>query len=527
MKCNNCGHELKPGSGFCENCGMIISIGNEQEDRAFSTGTDNSAEFDAIINDAVGEKILETAPPEPADPVGYADSADAPETEVVSENAGYEQPYFEEQPVYDDRQYQQDDYVDVSSVDESLPDPQEEVEYEPEPVPVEEAPAAAEVYEEVSEGEPEADDMLVPPSSKKKGKAPFIVAILLILGIAVGAGAYFTKNGSFDIKRLIPSNKSTTGTTAGKTTEEDNDDTTDSTTEAATESTGKVNEETLENPENPIEETEASESETKTTEQTTAPSSTKETEKPQTTETTKNTTAQTTKQSTTARTTAPSTTKQSTTKQTTTRPSTTKQSTTKQTTTAATKPQTTTARTDSRPDIVKKLKYPAIPEAVTQPKRYLASEYVAYIAAKKGAKLRSAPSDSAKVMYSARVGRELTVLGKEGDWLFTYSVYYNTYGWVKASLVSASRPSADKITRVPGLVEPNKRFSGEKTMKVHTSDSYLHLRKGPGKTYEVITSLTNGTPLKVLGTMAEDSTWTYVLEPTIGYEGWVLSSCLK
>ena len=30
MKCPNCGHELEPGSGFCENCGMITSLENEE-----------------------------------------------------------------------------------------------------------------------------------------------------------------------------------------------------------------------------------------------------------------------------------------------------------------------------------------------------------------------------------------------------------------------------------------------------------------------------------------------------------------
>ena len=32
MKCNNCGSELKPGAGFCENCGMIISIDGVADD---------------------------------------------------------------------------------------------------------------------------------------------------------------------------------------------------------------------------------------------------------------------------------------------------------------------------------------------------------------------------------------------------------------------------------------------------------------------------------------------------------------
>ena len=41
MKCPNCGHELEAGSGFCENCGMITSL--ENEDAAVSSNGNNDS----------------------------------------------------------------------------------------------------------------------------------------------------------------------------------------------------------------------------------------------------------------------------------------------------------------------------------------------------------------------------------------------------------------------------------------------------------------------------------------------------
>ncbi|MDR1815175.1 MAG: SH3 domain-containing protein, partial [Clostridiales Family XIII bacterium] len=59
---------------------------------------------------------------------------------------------------------------------------------------------------------------------------------------------------------------------------------------------------------------------------------------------------------------------------------------------------------------------------------------------------------------------------------------------------------------------------------VVSSDEGLRLRKGPGTDYDVLTLLSKGEKLSVLGISASSPDWTYVRYDT--YEGWVASQYL-
>ena len=55
----------------------------------------------------------------------------------------------------------------------------------------------------------------------------------------------------------------------------------------------------------------------------------------------------------------------------------------------------------------------------------------------------------------------------------------------------------------------------------------LNLRKGPGTSYDVIRSISDGYPVVVKGRSSTVSGWVYVYDTTHGVSGWVAGAYLK
>ncbi len=264
-----------------------------------------------------------------------------------------------------------------------------------------------------------------------------------------------------------------------------------------------------------------------TTEETTTEPTTTEAE--ETTTEKETTTKETTTKPTTTKptTTRPTTTKPTTTKPTTTKPTTTRPTTTKPT---ATKP-TTTKPTTTRPTTPK----PTTTKPSTTKDPYGINDVTvkkpaAYLSKSytgyvtaEGVTLRNAPSAKGERILFLSKGADVKVLAKESGYCYVKSNRYGVYGWVSASYVASDRPQTDAVT-VKGTVAPDRKYD---TVVTKYTVNGLNIRKGPGTSYDIIGLIPISYPVKVIGYKSGVSGWVYVQDTTYGYTGWVSSTYIK
>lgn len=553
MKCSNCGHELEPGSGFCENCGMIISLDGDENIQQTPSDIYSAEPFEAeseqspvTQNGQENPAYVETESPRELE----ADATEQivpvfeyPEKEDETENFAESEPEAEPQPELEleqkpDRSVDNSDIYAADSLSETTEFEEDEDEHEKqeqdatdygqpeEPYGGEEQdtaqPEDEQTEEDISDdGEPDEedglDDMYVTSSKSKKNSV--IIAVLIVALIAVTAGGAVMIKDNFS-KVPVNALTSETQTTAAqkesattkKAPETEKTEKNETTDEATEETTGQEPDEQETTAENEQAVTEPSE------ENTTGKPDVTEDKTPVKENTTKRDVS-TTKSTTAAK---PTTTRQvvtnppttkpiTTTKPTTTKPTTTKPTTTKPTTTkpTATKPETTTDPYGFGTDKVQK------------PGAYLAAgaRYTVYVNVS-SLTMRSKPDQQASKVVYVSIGEDLTVYGKEENgFLYVRSNRYGVYGWVAERYVSKTRPTAEETVVVPGIVKPDKEYSSPKTMYVNVHVG-IRLRKAPETDAASVRTLSYGFPVKVTGYSSTNSGWVYVTDITHGVTGW-------
>lgn len=547
MKCSNCGHELEPGSGFCENCGMIISLDGDENIQQTPSDIYSAEPFEAeseqspvTQNGQENPAYVETESPRELE----ADATEQivpvfeyPEKEDETENFAEPEPEAEPQPELEqkpDRSVDNSDIYTADSLSETTEFEEDEDEYEKqeqdatdygqpeEPYNDEEQDTAQPEDEQTEEddgsddGEPDEedglDDMYVTSSKSKKNSV--IIAVLIVALIAVTAGGAVMIKDNFS-KVPVNALTSETQTTAAqkesattkKAPETDRTEKNETTDEATEETTDREPDEQETTAENEQAVTEPSEENTTGKPDVTGDKTpVKENTTKRDVSTTKSTTAA--KPTTTRQVvTNPPTTKPiTTTKPTTTKPTTTKPTTTKPT---ETKPETTTDPYGFGTDKVQK------------PGAYLAAgaRYTVYVNVS-SLTMRSKPDQQASKVVYVSIGEDLTVYGKEENgFLYVRSNRYGVYGWVAERYVSKTRPTAEETVVVPGIVKPDKKYSSPKTMYVNVHVG-IRLRKAPETDAASVRTLSYGFPVKVTGYSSADSGWVYVTDITHGVTGW-------
>ena len=425
----------------------------------------------------------------------------ATESEEVAEIAA------EEPEVIEEAQEEIQEVVEEAYIPEE-PDYVEPVE-EPAVGLFEEIGVASEEEEEYEDITPTEEEF---ETGKKGGKGIVIAALILVLCVLC-AGAYALKD-------YIPVLAPTEGTSQEDSTvapseeETSEEESTEETTEEDTTEADETTDEATEDDTTEAEETTEETSEEITTDEDTTEDVTEVTTENAVVTTTK---PSTTKPATTRpATTRPATTRPATTRPATTRPATTKPATTKPATTkpATTKPSTTKPATTKDPYGINNV-------TVKKPSSYITS-YTGY-ATGEGVNMRSGPSTSyPRVLYLSK-GADVKVLAKENGFLYVYSNRYGVYGWVSASYISASRPSAETSKTYTGTVKPDVSTASK---VMHTTYS-LNIRKGPATSYDSVQVIATGYPVKVIGYKSGVSGWVYVTDLTYGVSGWVSSAYLK
>lgn len=537
MKCSNCGHEIENGSGFCENCGMILSLDgdssyneNELMQDVYSSVSfeDDNSEFESYFENEEDENFQDTLQTEEiempreleadeTEQIAYVEAYDE-NGESIANGYNEQEKESEESFLFEDEKEDDNDEADESQeeIESDEEETQETVatyessnesedafeEYEDE-TSYDEA-ANEEVQDEQEQDDvydEDLDDMYIEKGKNRKGTA--LIATLVVILIAVVAGGVGIIKGDFKLPTIAKPQETTTDVEQSDKDVSNEEETTQiDVTEKET--TDKETTESQTEKETTVKETE------KETQKTNASTESSSTTQPSTTK------PSTTKPSATQpSTTKPSTTKPSTTKPNTTQPSTTKPSTTKPSTTKESETQTSSTTS----------KYSITDAKVQAPKKYLSSSFTAYMK-ENGVVLRAKPSsDSERVLYLS-YGDDLKVLASENGFYYVRSSRYGVYGWVKQSYVSKTRPEAETTATVVNLVEPDKKYSKVETKYVNTYEG-LRLRKGPGTNYDVIRFLSNGYPLKVVGYSSTVSGWVYVTDTTHGVSGWVSSAYIK
>ncbi len=510
MKCYNCGHELTDGSTFCENCGTILSLGNN-ESGAEMTDVYSSSSPDKINDDFMSyledsnlnENAQADAEPSAKEEIDLYDGEvlDAETEEIleaVFEDYSEEnQDSREEASMQDTEEAAEYEAEADTEFDAELPQDENEVQDEYT------AEETENLENEQTEDGGELSEMYV--SKPKSRKESVIIAVLLIAILAVSATGIASKKGLIKLPSIpaivqkTTQSQETTTKPSEKTTQEKEtkeEKTTEETTEKAT--TEKNTTEKV---------TEPTEAETTKTQAVT--------KEPNTTKVQSTTKAPTKPSTTKPAVTKPYATKPSTTKPVVTKPSTTKPTPTKPITTKpnTTKPNTTTDR------------YGITDAKVQKPKTYLSKTSTVYVKYE-GVILRNQPKkDSERVLYLS-LGADVKVLAKENGMYYVYSNRYGVYGWVSTDYTSAQRPVSSTVTVVPNLVAPEKKFEKAQVKYVNAAQG-LRLRKGPGANYDIIKNIPNGYPVKVIGYSEKNPTWVYVNEVTYGITGWVSSAYIK
>ncbi|MGN1195767.1 MAG: SH3 domain-containing protein, partial [Acutalibacteraceae bacterium] len=514
---------LEPGSGFCENCGMITSLDSEESKPETSSDIYSGEPYDAEKEKETAQESIEADEEKAVDNSARELEADSTEqivpvfeypeekepeietekTEFVDNSDIYVEGSLTETTEFEEDDDEFEDEDELTQDESEQPDDDEDDEsdngYE-EPDDSDDSNTESEDDGEPAE-EDGLDDMYVTASKSKRNSV--IIAILIVALIAViSGGAVMIKDNFSKVPVNAPAadTQSTSApkesATTNKADSDDSETSKDVTDEETTEkeTTEKEEQEVTEPSEESTTE-KPSETEAKTTEKQT-------TTKKYTTTTKSNTT--TTKIYTTTE--KPSATQPVTTKPATTNPTTTKPTTTKPTTT---KPATTTDP------------YGFGTDEVQEPDTYLAagSRYTVYVNVN-SLNMRSKPStDSTRVVYVS-LGEDLTVYGKsQNGFIYVRSNRYGVYGWVAEDYVSKTRPEADEVVVVPGIVKPDKQYSSPKTMYVNAKVG-IRLRKAPDTDSESVRTLSYGFPVKVTGYSSEHSGWVYVTDITHGVTGW-------
>lgn len=561
MKCGFCGNELENGAEICPNCGMIISLGAENEGKddkvvesvynifksnvsADSRKAEKAQELEAdpteekvefIMSlpefDEAAEPIKEQAPAEYAPEEAAAENTSPAEEAPAEDEIDMTLPEMEDIPLPG---AVTDAPVEDNKAEETAEDDAEEAPEEKLEIRVPESNYIYAEYDDYGKTESDEDkqektqkkeqakknlDKIAPaekkkPKSKKKKKGIDGIKIEAVLGVAIAlvvilfGCAYAVKNDMIPVLgELFDTNETTTEQSAENLPPEE--DTTEevTTTQAEETTTEEATTEEATTEETTTEEVTTTEKETTTKETTTKETTTKET-------TTKPTTTKPT-------TTKPTTTKPSTTKPTTTKPAatTTKPATTKPVTTkpaaTTTKPATTKPSTTKNPYGINNV-------TVKKPSAYLSNSYTAYITAE-GVTLRATPSSNGEKILFLSKGADVQVLAKEGSFFYIKSNRYGVYGWASATYVAKERPQTEATT-VKGTVTPDVKYD---TVVTKYTINGLNIRKGPGTDYDIIGLIPISYPVKVIGYKSGVSGWVYVQDTTYGYTGWVSSAYIR
>ncbi len=525
MKCSFCGNEIENGAELCPSCGMILSLGDDND----NTGEEikipeftpnifgaeklseektypaqelpaNNAEEEVPVVTSIPEYVPDNYVFEDISSVSAeaaAEQEEAPAQEVAEDTEEEIAKEITEEAAEEVAEEQTNEEVgavaDVLGIrvpDEELTYPEYESfvsgEEEYESVETHEEPAESaeeqqdEEFEEVSD-----DDTYVKPNKLKSGVGA-IIALCLLLVCLVFAGGYVLKN-------VMPEKQTTTTSSTvdvDATTDEDEENTTEEDTTEAEEDTTEAEEDTTE------------------AEETTTGATTQEV---------------TTTEATTAEKTENTTTAVSTTKQTTTAVTTTKAVTTAATTEAATTKATATteAATTKAPSTTTD-PYGINDVTVKKPSSKFAESFKGYVTVS-SIKVRSNPSDSAERVLYLEKGSEVVVSAEENGFYYVYSTRFGVSGWAKAQYISKSRPTVDTTSVQSGTVEADKSADGKTMYTTYT----LNLRKGPSTEYGVLKTIPIGYPVKVLGYKTGVSGWAYVTDLTTGVNGWVSTAYLK
>ncbi len=529
MKCTNCGHELEPGSGFCENCGTIMSLDDDynpfesnNEESVYineNPGTARELEADDTEQIVLSEEVPDD---EAISGESYADFEPEAETAESQTNEEAEAVFAEENEA--DAEAEAEAETTAESEEDATSEPKAEAEsdseQETEAEPEADNPfdAAEEDYKEPSEDEEEVGDddadMYVTAKKTKKGTLA-IIALVGVLVAVVAGGVNVIKNNF--IAQPTNSVNAETSVTSGEETEESTNKQVDATTQPTEENS---DEETTEKES----EEQTTEKEEETASKTTVKSGTETSKQTEKATTNASKVPSSSKPVTTTK--APTTTKRPTTTK---APVTTKKPTTTKAPSTTKKPSTTKTPAITKPTtnapVTSKDPHGFNFATVQKPNKYFSSPSKVYVNTNALA-LRSKPTTKSENIVYLPLGTSCTAYASQDGFLYVRSDRYGVYGWVSKTYTSNSRPVSQNSIIVPNLVEPDKEFETKTTKYVIPADG-LRLRKGPGEDYGIILRLDKGFPVKVIGYSTSDSNWYYVKDTTHGIYGWVSRWYLK
>lgn len=489
MRCPNCGHELEKGSGFCESCGMILSLDNTGRETTQGTQSNRrkiKPNFDDDFveylefgeDDNVPKKVNESERYSYEDEQGESEeTADEDAEADYSESEDEED--REEDSVYAENEYynlsrSHIDRDDEASADEEKSDRTDNTFSEI---------LEDDEDEELDEEDDDRDMYVKRTNTKKTVAAVASLAVILIVVIAVGVTII---KGNF--KPAVAPGAST--------------ESSDTQANNAVEPTmGKTD---------PTEST----TEEKTTQETTQEKTTQQkTTKEETTTKAQASTQSTTQSSTTARAVIPGTTSPQT-------------STTAPHTTAASTTAPSTTKVAETPE-----KYTIADIQSKKPSKYLSSPYRTQITSH-GCHMRSGPGTSYDHVLYFSQGDTVKVLAKENGFLYVYAERYGVYGWVSSSLTgSSNNEPTEKTTESTSsaptrVISPDKTYKNPETKKATAAEG-LKLRFGPGTEYDALRLIAKDTSVVVKGYSTKSSGWVYVTVPSYGVSGWVSSAYIK
>ena len=571
MKCGFCGNELENGAQFCPNCGMIISLGEENE-----AAKENDVVVESVYNvfksniekekkDVPVETAKELAVDPTEEKVEFvmslpefeeyaAEPIKAPETtEVETETEATAE--IAEEPVAEETETAEE-AAEISETEE-----------EPEAEEVTETLQEAEIKEEAediysySSEEAREEDMAQEAETALDIRVPEVSVIYegpekAPAPIAVPKTAPKNeelrkkKQAKESLEKISPDKKENKKAKAAKSDKKGIDGIKIETVLGIAVAVVLVlfacvyavknnkipvlgqlfgNESTTETT-LPAEDITSEEDTTESTNESTTQESTEDTTESTTEESTTESTTEATTESTTKETTTKETTTETTTKVTTTKPTTTKPTTTKPVTSASTtrpvtlpsttKPVATKPVTTTKPNVTEGFGINDV--EVKKPVSYLAKSYTAYVTVE-GLTLRSKPTTDSYKVLSLSKGADVVVLAKENGFLYIKSNRYGVYGWVSANYVADSRPQSESVVQ-SGTVAPDKKYA---TAEIKYTTNGLNVRKGPSTNYAIVGLVPISYPVKVIGYKSDVSGWVYVQDTTYGYTGWVSTAYLK
>ena len=588
MKCGFCGNELENGAQFCPNCGMIISLGEENEatqekdtvvESVYNVFKSNVEKEEKKTASEETAKELKADPTEEkvefvmslpefddyaAEPIKAPEHIEIPDHSVKNEEAAPVEEEITEAPEEiqevsaDETVYEIEDTAEEISDEDSAEDTMEDIysyssedikaqdeeEEKPEPLDIrvpemnviyagpEKAPEPIEVAKTAPKNEElrqkkqaKANLEKISPDKKENKKKPAKAKKKGIDGIKIEKVLGVAVAVVLVLFACVYAVKNNKVPVLNDLFGKES-----TTVEAITTTEG---DDTTEEPTEVEDTTEEPDSEEDTTEEDTTESTTKETTEKITESTTETTTKVTT--------TKPTTTKPSTTKApTTTKPTTTKPATTTRpvtspaTTKPATRPQTTKPATTKPATTKPATTKPATTKPTTTDKYGINDVTVkkpASYLAKSYTAYVTAEGVNLRSKPSSSSDRVL-YLSKGADVVvlakengFLY-IKSNRYGVYGWVSASYVANARPQSDSVvqKGTVTPDKKYA---TAEIKYTTSGLNVRKGPATTYGVVGLVPVSYPVKVIGYKSGVSGWVYVQDTTYGYTGWVSTAYLK